>query len=240
MTAHITKQDLKDFFKDNEDHGNEDSLRVQAGINSWTVVGQDQFHRLLLINPGANPGPITQNVALRRALAVGGKVVDPDGKPLMGVVAHGLTPEWAYFSEPLKDDTFAVRGFNPRRPRNLVFTHAARKLGAFVTVAGERKEPLVVKLEPFGSVVGRILDEDGQPAAGTMVRLDCEHLYYERGPRVKTDREGRFRIEGLVPGQRYQARLGLPPFGKYLGTPFRIKPSENRNLGEIKLTPSGN
>src|SRR5262249_49792496 len=93
MTAHITKQDLKNFFKDNEDHGNEDSLRVQAGVNSWTVVGQDQFHRLLLINPGANPGPITQDVVLRPAQAARGKVVGPDGKPLTGVVAHGLMPD---------------------------------------------------------------------------------------------------------------------------------------------------
>src|SRR5207248_4687285 len=123
-----------------------------------------------LINPGANPGPITQNVGLRPALAVRGKLVGPDGKPLMGVVAHGLVQEWAYASEPLKDDTFAVRGFNPRRPRNLVFTHAGRKLGAFVTVAGEKKEPLVVKLEPLGSIAGRILDEDGQPAAGMTLR----------------------------------------------------------------------
>ncbi|MBI1914174.1 MAG: sigma-70 family RNA polymerase sigma factor [Planctomycetes bacterium] len=239
MTALITRQDLKDFFKDNEDHGNEDSLRIQAGVNSWTVVGQNQFSRLLLINPGANPGPITQDVGLRPALAVRGKVVGPDGKPLTGVVAHGLMQEWAYASEPLKDDTFAVRSFNPRRPRNLVFTHAARKLGAFVTVAGERKDPLVVKLEPLGSITGCILDEDGKPVAGMTVRLDCEHLFYEAGPRVKTDRDGRFRIDGLVAGQRYQARLGLPPFGKYLFAPFTVKPGENRNLGEMKLAPSG-
>ncbi|HKB37853.1 MAG TPA: carboxypeptidase-like regulatory domain-containing protein, partial [Gemmataceae bacterium] len=239
MTAHITRQDLKDFFKDNEDHGNEDALRVQAGVNSWTVVGQSQFQRLLLINPGSKTGPITQDVALRPALAVHGKVVGPDGKPLTGVVAHGLMPEWPYASEPLKDDTFSVRNFNPRRPRNLVFTHAARKLGAFVTVAGESKEPLVVKLEPFGSVSGRILDEDGKPSVGMTVRLDCEHVEYMSGPRVKTDRDGRFRIDGLVPGQTYQARLSLPPFGRYLGAPFRVKPGENKDLGETKLAPSG-
>jgi RNA polymerase sigma factor (sigma-70 family) len=239
MTALITRQNLKDFFKDDEDHGNEGALRVQAGVNSWTVVSQSQFQRLLLINPGANPGPITQDVVLRPAQAARGKVVGPDGKPLTGVVAHGLMAEWAYASEPLKDDTFAVRSYNPRRARNLVFTHTARKLGAFVTVAGEQKEPLVVKLEPLGSVAGRILDEEGKPAAGMTVRLDCEHMDYLSGPKVKTDRDGRFRFDSLVPGQTYQARLGLPPFGKYLGAPFRVKPDEKKDLGETKITPSG-
>src|SRR5438874_505626 len=108
--------------------------RARTAPTAWSSCPGLAFW-VSLTTRGANPGPITQNVGLRPALAVRGKLVGPDGKPLMGVVAHGLVQEWAYASEPLKDDTFAVRGFNPRRPRNLVFTHAGRKLGAFVTVA---------------------------------------------------------------------------------------------------------
>jgi len=106
-----------------------------------------------------------------------------------------------------------------------------------VSLTGEVKEPLTVKLEACGSVVGRILDQDGLPAAEKVVRLDTDAAPDSATAKVKTDRDGRFRIDGLVPGQTYQVRFGLPPFGAYLFAPFTVKAGESKDLGEFRLKP---
>ena len=52
---------------------------------------------------------------------------------------------------------------------------------------------------------------------------------------IKTDRDGRFRIDGLVPGLRYQARLGPGPFGEYLFAPFTLQAGQSKDLGAVKV-----
>jgi hypothetical protein len=235
MPALVTTQELKDFFKDNEDHGNEDRLRVQAGVNSWTVMGQGQYNELLLINPAEREETLTRDVSLRPAQPLRGRVVGPDGKPLSWVTAYNLRPGVSF--QPLDDDSFTVQGLNPRRTRHLIFLDRDGKQGAFVTLKGEVPDLLTVRLEACGTVTGRLLDEDGQPVAGATVRLEPEGVPESEPPRVKTDRAGRFRSDGLVPGQTYQARLGPPPFGQYLATSFAVKPGENRELGDIRVKP---
>ena len=48
----------------------------------------------------------------------------------------------------------------------LVFYHPTNNLGKVQKVRGERGSPLRVKLEPLGSVRGRVLDKDGRPWPG--------------------------------------------------------------------------
>jgi hypothetical protein len=235
MPALVTTKELNDLFKDNGDHGNEDMVRVQAGVNSHTAVGQSQYNHLLLINPREKDKTLPGDVALRPARPLRGKVVGPDGRRLTGVTAYNLAP--GVLSQPLADDTFTVEGLDPRRTRHLVFMDKDRKHGAFVTVAGAVKEPLVVRLGPCGSVAGRLLDEDGQSMGGVTVRLDPERLPDSSQPKVKTDRQGRFRIAGLVPGQKYQARLGGGPFGQYLFAPFTLRPGQSKDLGDVVVKP---
>jgi hypothetical protein len=233
MPALLTAQELKDFLGHNEDYNNRDMLKVQAGVNSFTVMGQKGYHHLLLINPAEQDEALTRDVTLQPARRLRGKVVGPDGKPLAGVSAYNLAP--GVVSQPLTADTFTVEGLNPRRARPLIFVTEDRKLGAFWIVRGQVKEPLTVRLEPCGSVTGRLLD-DGQPRAGARVWLDPEQLddYYVP-VKVKTDATGRFRIEGLLPGQRYRARLGPDPLGQYLSAPFTVRPGEHKDLGDIQV-----
>jgi hypothetical protein len=235
MPALLTARDLKDFFKDNVNRGNEDTLLIQAGVNSMNAIGQEGFNHLLLINPGGAEETLTRDVTLQPARPLRGKVVGPDGQALAGVRASKLAP--GVLSQILPDATFTVEGLNPRRPRHLLFIDKDRKHGAFVTIKGEVQEPLTVRLEPCGSVAGRLVDEDGQPAAGVVVRLDTEDIH-DTGPEaVKTDAAGGFQIAGLVPGQKYQARRGPGPFGQYLFSAFAVKPGQSRELGVCRLKP---
>ena len=53
------------------------------------------------------------------------------------------------------------------KPRRVTITHAARKLVGFVYLKGDEAGPLTVKLQPWGTITGRIIDDEGQPARGT-------------------------------------------------------------------------
>jgi hypothetical protein len=77
-----------------------------------------------------------------------------------------------------------------------------------------------VRLEPWGAVTGRIVDRHGKPVPGLAVEL----LYPSQespgglspgtagvapgllapGRPFRTDANGRFRVEGLIPGQKHR------------------------------------
>ncbi len=238
MPALVSRQELKELFGDNGDHGDEDRLMIHAGGNSHTVVAQTQFHHLLLLNPEEKAESLTRDVTLQPARTLQGKIVGPDGEPLRGVTAFYTAP--GVLSGPLDDDTFTVYGLNPRRTHHVLFEHKEKNVAAAVKLHGKMKEPLTVRLEPCGSVTGRLLDEDGQTAANTLVRAEPPNwlMFGTEPPKVRTDRDGRFHIVGLVPGLRYQVRLGPRPFGQYLFAPVTLKPGESKDLGDVQAKPN--
>jgi protocatechuate 3,4-dioxygenase beta subunit len=235
MPALVTNQELKEFFKDEAYHGNENLLRIQMTENGFNTIGQVQFNHLLLIKPAETDESLTRDVTLQPAKPLKGKVVGPDGKPLVGVLAYNLERGIVY--QPLPDGTFTIKGVNPRRVRDLLFIDKERKHGAFVALKGKQKEPLTVRLEPCSVATGRLLDQDGEPLVGAVVRLDIESPYDSAPAKVKTDKDGRFRFEGIVPGQSHQDRFGPPPYGQYLYKPFTLKPAESKDLGDERVKP---
>ncbi len=99
----------------------------------------------------------------------------------------------------------------PEKPRILLFQHEGKRLAGFTDVSWETKEPLEVRLQPWGVVNGRIIDADGRPRAGFVLRpkiLDKPRVGDEIYPfwsyQILTDRDGRFRLEGIIPGLRYR------------------------------------
>ena len=122
------------------------------------------------------------------------------------------------------------------------FFHAGRKLAGSLRLKGDETGKLTVKLQPWGTVVGRIVDEDGNPR--TNVKLFCFLLDrsqlefgHIKGP-LTVDGQGRFRIEGLVPGLKYDVS-GSSSNGVD-GTVFKnlqIGPGEVKDLGDVKLPP---
>src|SRR5262249_23065516 len=148
-----------------------------------------------------------------------GTVVGPDGKPLAGTKAFGLTAYglgWRNWSRtPLKSAEFTVYGLDVNEEREVMFFHESKHLAGIVKVSGHGKGPLNVKLEPWGIVMGRLVTEDGKPRPGVLLQVTDRVLPNNE---YQTDKDGRFRIEGLAPGPAYT--LDVVKNGKSAGRVF--------------------
>ena len=166
------------------------------------------------------------DLALERGITRLVRVVDSEGKMVSdawlwptGVpnkIHQGMASTWC-------------RGSDPRR-RCADAVHEGRKLAGTVTVNADKDVTAELKLQPMAGVIGRVLDEDGQPRANLHVSL----LQSQRKSGV-TDSHGRFRVDGLTPGspmiavisrdQRFLARIES----------LTLKPGEVRDLGDVKV-----
>jgi hypothetical protein len=136
----------------------------------------------------------------------------------------------------------------PEEVRPVVFVHVGKKRAGYKEVGWDTPEPIEVRLEPWGVVTGRLVDSAGLPLANfgmephlrlksRLSNTDVTHWQ----ERVFTDQTGRFRLEGLAPGQNYrmvyenasgtqtEAGLNIAP----------LKPGELRELGDIKAVVPG-
>jgi RNA polymerase sigma factor (sigma-70 family) len=237
--AMVTPRELKDFFKVPliEQRG-EAYLTVAGGTNSFGAISQNLFNALVLLEPGEKEEGLVRNVALEPPLERKGRVFDPDDQPLAGVTVYGLA---RHGIETLKGAEFTVRGINPRANRPLVFYHKEKKLGFYVKeLRGSSTELLTVKLQPCGSVSGRIVDPDGQPIAELRLVVQGRALPIlgEAGggsQLVTTDKDGRFRAEGLVPGQEYRVSEARVRDGRLrIYAPVKVEPGKHQDLGDVK------
>jgi RNA polymerase sigma factor (sigma-70 family) len=232
MHAWVTLLERKNFFKGtivNPPH--ESILHQDGGDNLRGAISQDRFNALVLLNPGEKEPALIKDVTLEPGRTVKGRVVGPDGRPVTGVTVFGLVNRLG--KETLIGAEFTVR-HNPRlTSRPLVFFHKERNLGFFLKGLRSAETPLTVRLEPCGSVSGRVVDQDGQPVAGLRVRVVGLGLNsLAQSQVVVTDRKGRFRAEGLVPGQPYLLMRGRLFAG--LGSGVSVESGKNKDMGDVK------
>ena len=104
-----------------------------------------------------------------------------------------------------------VSKLNPKRPKRFTFRHQAKKLVGCLIARGDETEPYTVKLQSWGTITGRLVDAEGKPRPGAeLMTSDWQAAVIDPARGVipdgqKTDADGRFRYEGLVPGQEYSA-----------------------------------
>jgi hypothetical protein len=193
------------------------------------------------VNPTAGSGPAIRDLPLVPARTVKGMVVGPDGKPAVDAVAIGLDANVSWGSQVLASGDFAVEDLDPRASRRISFFHVDRRLAGSVRIEGDEAGPLSVPLQPWGVVIGRIVDERGRPQSGLVLtgsypnRSERDSGILPRRAIVGDD--GRFRFEGLVPGLQYSASVledGIYGYRRAFRG-LRVGPGETRDLGDIKL-----
>jgi hypothetical protein len=206
-------------------------------------------HDYRLIDPSPKEKSVACDFVLDRGKTVRGTVADPDGKSLAGAVVSGLS---AFGREPRTHDSaaFTAVALDPRHPRRLLFGHGPRKLAGFAHLRGDEQAPQV-RLQPWGTMAGRVLDAEGKPRAGAEVHLmyktdGIPHAVYDSAlwmkppsEKIMTDREGKFRVEGLVPGlplrMSISGRTQFFDLARGFGALAALQPGEVRDLGDIAM-----
>ena len=137
------------------------------------ACNQSEFAAIALVNPSANSGPLDLAATVVRDCPRSFTVVDPEGKPVIGA----RTQRDPYnIDAPLRSATFPLVGLHPDRLEPILFVHDSRKLVGFLMARGDGDTPYKVRLEPWGTNTGRLLDERGQPLAGAHFACYCQHI----------------------------------------------------------------
>jgi hypothetical protein len=221
------------------------------GFNPLMLVPGDPLllmnqHTLVEINPKPDDESITCDVALDPGRTLAGRIVGPDGKPLAGARVCGLSDRGDWEMDPLPGAEFTVKALEPNKPRVLQFVHEGKKLSGFLQLRGEEKGTLQVRLERCGTLIGRLVTPEGKPMARAKVvcytsEKQYSGLYYESFQPVQPDKSGRFSIEGLAPGLKYELFVGqrfneLEIVG---GRPkeLTIESGATKDLGDLTVKP---
>jgi hypothetical protein len=120
------------------------------------------------LKPEAEPPFVP--ISLRRGVTVRGRLVGPDGKPVVHAkmlcrlaVASTVGYEGLYPVE-LPDARFELPGCDPEKVYPVYFLDAENQYGAVAEISGKpSKEPVEVRLLPCGSAVMRLVNSQGKP-----------------------------------------------------------------------------
>jgi hypothetical protein len=188
------------------------------------------------------------DIALEPGETRTGIVVGPDGKALKGVWLEGHRPV-VRGPQTLQTERFTITGLSSRTTQPVLFYHPEKRLSKLEWVKADQGRALTVRLEPPGTITGRVVDARGRPVAGLDVGarvtrdvlfdmgMPTSALIFQNTGATKTDAEGKFRLEGFLPGLQHT----LHGYGKVLGegrvvplaTDLSVKSGEVKDVGDV-------
>ena len=133
----------------------------------------------------------------------------------------------------------------PGERREVVARYVPGKLMGMAIVSADGDGPVTLALRPWADREGPPGRRPGQPRfRGLEIRLEDGklpiHTLNGRGydhPRFTIDPDGRFRLEGLVPGAKYRLQVmegSVLCLGDITGD-IALEPGEDRDLGDVKV-----
>ncbi len=227
-----------------------DRIEGRETNNGWThfrtephFVSAQNYHALAAVTPDESGANNECNFALVPGRKISGNLFDAAGDPLRGAMVLGAVegPVW----QSLEDASFTVRNVDSLNPRRVQFLHSERKLAGSVMVKGDEAGPIHVKLQPWATITGRIVDTVGAPLQsaslasdeGDKNQLGAMPGYFD----FAADAEGHFKIEGLAPRLPYNLRVMVPQ--RSLGVvvkDLQLSPGETKDLGELSVKRPSN
>jgi RNA polymerase sigma factor (sigma-70 family) len=206
------------------------------------LAGQSGY---AIIEPKATDENLEVTIEFDRGKSVSGTVVGADGKPASGVTAYQLEACYS-FPQKLKDGQFTAIALEADHPRTVLFVDAAKKLSATATLKGDEKD-VTVKLRPWGTLSGRVLDADGKPIAGAKVsasaRNDFSHTSLNgvlNDSPTTTDADGKFALP--VPSGEMRYSVSVVVKNKFQSTGYdpnakghAVKAGETTEVGDVKV-----
>jgi RNA polymerase sigma factor (sigma-70 family) len=188
------------------------------GLVSAPNIYPDQWHTFSEIDVPEDAKEFHTTLALDRGFTVTGKLVDADGKAVVGAESFGLGNHMSRsgaWSEPATEAKFTALALREGQQRRVMFVHTERKLAGAAVVVGGEKEQVEVRMESWGEVTGRLVGVDGKPVTGRVdsrwdvvsnpdLKLGSSPFCCPGVASVSVVPDGRFRITGLVPGLTYR------------------------------------
>jgi RNA polymerase sigma factor (sigma-70 family) len=199
------------------------------------------------------------DVELEPATSMTVRVADPEGKPVKGAHATGITHlAFEHARSPGDSDVLTLYNVEPGQERFVAVAQAKRKLVGTLTVKASDKDP-VVKLGPGGVVSGRLVDAEGKPISGVTVDLhytrrevsEVAHVLVGEERRIGrrlpqqmvTGPGGEFRFDTLFPACDF--RLTFQKGKKRYGPEYQKAPKhtvakhgDELKLGDVPITPA--
>ena len=213
----------------------------------WCNLGN--YHIIAPVDLDTKAGPATLELQADPGKSVAVEVVDPDGRPLGGTTVKGKSELFQSSEFPEESAGFEVHALDPMKPRRIVVLHEGRKLIGSALLKGDEARPVTVRLVPWGTVAGRIVDDEGRPRKSVFIGSASgnQRLHPETDDilpggdmnnGIAVGNDGLFRVEQLVPGLRYSAnaRSGFEAFGD-LFVNLTVAPGEVKDLGDVKIQP---
>ncbi len=220
----------------------------------------NEFRKISLSD--GDPDPEIE-VALRSLSRNRLRIVDANGRPVVGCRVSGLLPDVMFAARqspsqqiPLQSAEADIIGLEVESPRVLAIDKPGKELGAIAVVRKEDGSPVTVTLQSGGQIRGRLLDKAGDPIVGASVMatgispVELPTTEFRNRPvsfRVytsvfKTGRDGRFEIQGVIPGCAYATNfMGNGPLESLKSSEIEslrkqtsnVQPGESTDVGDI-------
>jgi protocatechuate 3,4-dioxygenase beta subunit len=215
------------------------------------------YERVAEVNPQADQKTVHVDLPLYASQPVKVRVLDAEGNPVTGCEIYGANQRWGW--QPKSDAEFSIEDLKADERRKVLAFHRSRNLAGGAIAKRDAEQPIEIKLAPAGTISGRLIDADGLPITDAEVHADYDKLksgdmsgLWANHPRlisnpthIPTDKDGRFQVEGLIPGWTYNAYATAPRKlngqsynSVVIGRVFkavRIEPGENKDLGDIRV-----
>lgn len=222
------------------------------------LVMASQYHALRRIEPSASVTRLKIDLVISSGKPIPGRVVGADGNPVKErIIARGLTAPTGLTR--LDQPKFDVRELKPGEQRTVFFRDEEKRSAAihrFTMPAEGLIEEVVVRLQPCGTVSGRIIGPNGRPLSrwrisvmssggfewlkagrrGTPPAVLIEFAYD-----VETDADGYFRVAGIPAGHMFEvvaANSQQPDSAKTAALVFSgiARPGQQLDLGALSVT----
>ncbi|MBI1177398.1 hypothetical protein GC207_08155 [bacterium] len=209
-------------------------------------------------------GPITSStnglvVRLARGISPKGVVLTPDNQPAAGATVNDASfPEYVVLRaqgklideqatvESIETDAAGAFAFPDKLDgKHLYVSHPS---GWALVDESEFDEKMKIRLEPWATVTGTLVDTNGSPVSGSELSLKMNGFDgMDSGPQLvmefktKTDDRGAFAFSFVPPGDLMLFRNIPPPANSNrawtlsLQTRFYAAPGETNNLGHVIL-----
>jgi protocatechuate 3,4-dioxygenase beta subunit len=220
----------------------DDRYYIMRGNSIWFLSAENAV-KFVDLAPDSNS--VTCDLPVDPGKTVAIQIEDEQGGSVKDAFVSGLADTWPNTFR-LADPSCTIYGLGSDRPRRVCLLHPEWRLAASIVLTGDEQGPVKVRLAASASMSGRALAPDGQPLADALVQINyagrsaselVRFSELEHAP-VKTDSDGRFLADNIVPGEPFSLdfKLGSVYLRAELTNEQRqLKAGQQLELGDMKV-----